>query len=254
MEAADDDDDDVLALGDVLGREYRVIRRLGRGGHAVITLVEHRRSAFAVKTPSVPAYRAFLDTEIDVLRRVRHANVVDLVRIAECDGSVALVLEYLPGGSLKDLIPDDGLPESIAKPLWDQIVDAVDACHRAHVYHRDLQPSNIAFTADGRLKLIDFGLSAYAPNGPVLPDPVGDVGYCSPENAGQTSRPILGDKADIWSMGVILREMLRGRRRADDHRPGRACTAQRLIDVMLHEDPARRPTLDSVRQFPWGMP
>jgi serine/threonine protein kinase/tetratricopeptide (TPR) repeat protein len=169
-------------------------------------------------------------------------TIYDVGQAPEADGRPYLVMELLRGTTLYETMAGGPLPPATVIGLGVQIADALEAAHGAGIIHRDLKPANIFVTTRGDAKLLDFGLAAViagaadassagdGPGGPLtsLGTAVGTVLYMSPEQA-------LGDpldpRTDIFSLGLVLYEMLTGRRAFE----GRSTTA--IVDAILHSAP-----------------
>ncbi len=155
--------------------------------------------------------------EGEALRQLNHPNIVRMLTAVEEEataGVVAhyLVMEYVAGGSLRDLLAAQGpLPSTRTIEIALDLVDALTRAHRLGIIHRDLKPANVLLAEDGTPRLTDFGL-AYMAESPRLTQTgilVGTVAYLSPEACeGET----IDERADIWSFGVMLYEMLAGER------------------------------------------
>lgn len=130
------------------------------------------------------------------------------------DGNTAdarryLVLEYIEGGELFDHISQNGkLPEYEAVRIFRQIIAGLSYCHRFHICHRDLKPENILMDKDYNVKIVDFGMAVLQPRNMPLNTSCGSPHYASPEVI--RAEMYRGDRADIWSCGVILYAMLTG--------------------------------------------
>ena len=148
--------------------------------------------------------------EIQILKHIRHPNVVHLLEVIEKPKHIYLVTEHVSGGELFDFIVAHGrLQETQACHIFRQILLGVDACHAMGVAHRDLKPENLLIDEDGNIKIIDFGLSNTF-DGPdaLLRTACGSPCYAAPEMI--AGRRYSGAKADIWSLGVCLFAMLCG--------------------------------------------
>lgn len=120
-----------------------------------------------------------------------------------------LVLEYVDGGELFDYVSEQGpLPEEEAVRLFRQIIAGLGYCHRFNICHRDLKPENILLDSGHNIKLADFGMAALQPIGHWLNTSCGSPHYAAPEII--YGRRYRGDKADIWSCGIILYALLTG--------------------------------------------
>ena len=162
-----------------------------------------------------------------VLAALNHPNVAAIFGVEESTDTLALVLELVDGPTLADRIEQRPLPLDEALPIAAQIADALEAAHEQGVVHRDLKPANIKIRPDGTVKVLDFGLakaldahptSVDAASGPTITSPalmtaagvlLGTAAYMSPEQA--KGRPA-DRRSDIWAFGVVLFEMLSGRR------------------------------------------
>ncbi|MGH9142822.1 MAG: protein kinase domain-containing protein [Vicinamibacterales bacterium] len=170
-------------------------------------------------------------------------TIYDVGQAPEADDRPYLVMELLRGSTLYEMMASGPVPVATVVNLGVQVADALDAAHGAGIIHRDLKPANIFVTTRGDAKLLDFGLAAMVaraadasssgeqPGGPLtsLGTAVGTVLYMSPEQA-------LGDpldpRTDVFSLGLVLYEMLTGRRAFE----GRSTTA--IVDAILHASPA----------------
>jgi serine/threonine-protein kinase len=177
---------------------------------------------------------------------VNHPSIVTVYRVIRKPGMDSIVMEYIPGKPLDQVIPKRGLALKPCLHYAMQIAQALRAVHRGHMVYRDLKPANILVTDDQIVKLVDFGLikvmdgddrSRPRRSGPKVPPTVegtilGTVGYMSPEQVrGQRA----DQRSDLFSFGTILYEMLTGRRAFQKDTP---------IDTMhaiLHKTPADLP-------------
>ncbi|MFP4321289.1 MAG: protein kinase domain-containing protein [Anaerolineales bacterium] len=254
-----------------ISKRYHRHERIGEGGMGEIFRAQDTQTGedVALKVlkgqPSAESMQRFA-REGQALRQLDHPNIVKFLDAFEDDGQQVLVLEYVPGGSLRQLLSQQG-PLGVEQTLRIslELADALSRAHLLHIIHRDIKPANILLAADGTPRLTDFGI-AYMADSPRMTDTgatVGTIGYLSPEACrGET----LGPAADIWSFGIVLWEMLTGQtpfegrsiaatlnavlsaplpditRLRDDLPPGLV----RLLMHMLDKDPAQR--LNSTRQ------
>lgn len=217
----------------VIGRRigpYAVVERLGGGGMGEVYLAEDTRLGrrVALKRPSdsflsAPDARERLHREASAAGRLTHPNIAAVYDVLDVDGSPYIVMEYVDGESLSTALARGPLAVERAVELGVQIADALAAAHARGVIHRDLKPGNISVTSDGTAKVLDFGIakgpgaagvspsSATAPlntittPGQVMATP----GYASAEQiVGAGADP----RDDIYSLGVVLYEMLTERR------------------------------------------
>ena len=243
---------------------------LGRGGmgnvYRGINTQSGQPVAIKVLKPEVVATNPDLVErfirEGEALRQLNHPNIVKMLAVARQDGQHYLVMEYVEGGSLHDLIAGEGpLPISRVLEISLDLADALTRAHRLNIIHRDLKPPNVLLAKDGTPRLTDFGLARQM-DGPRTTETgtiIGTIEYVSTE--GCEGQP-LDERADIWAFGVILFEMLTGKRPFKGDTLPTTLTAiltQRLPDLsqyrndippplidligrMLEKDPEKRPT------------
>src|SRR5271154_4513610 len=178
---------------------------------------------------------------------------------------IIMVLEYA-GGELFDYIVKHGrLSENKARKLFQQIICAVEYCHRHKIVHRDLKPENLLLDTDLNVKIADFGLSNIMTDGNFLKTSCGSPNYAAPEVI--NGKLYAGPEVDVWSCGVILYVLLVGRLPFDDeHIPSLFAKIARghytvpsymshgassLIKKMLAVNPVHRATIEEIRQDPW---
>src|SRR3954453_13891865 len=206
-----------VAQGTVVDNRYRVQRRLGSGGMADVYLADDsqlgREVALKMLHRRFSRDREFVERfrrEASAAAGLQHPNVVSVFDRGEYDGTYYIAMEYLPGRTLKDVIrekaPIDQL-RAIAFAI--QILQAAAFAPRRGVIHRDFKPHNVIVGADHRLKVTDFGIaragaSEMTETGSIM----GTAQYLSPEQA-QGQR--VGAASDLYSIGVVLYEMLTGR-------------------------------------------
>jgi serine/threonine-protein kinase len=201
-----------------IGR-YTIIRPLGAGGMADVYLARdpqlNREVALkmpALERPSPDALARFR-VEARAVARLEHAAIVPLYEYGDHEGRPFLVMRYMHGGSLADRIDQRRATLAEAVAVVDQIAAALDYAHAQGVIHRDVKPGNILFDDAGAAYLTDFGIARMidAGGGKSLTQTgliVGTVAYMSPEQA--LGRPNLDGRVDIYSLGIVLYEMLTG--------------------------------------------
>jgi serine/threonine protein kinase/DNA-binding SARP family transcriptional activator len=150
--------------------------------------------------------------EGQALSQLSHPNIIPLLAFYEHEGSYNLVMEYLPGGTLRNRLErENALPVEQAVEIALELADALSRAHHLHILHRDLKPENILLDGDGHPRLIDFGLAQLQGNDSRLTQAgmlLGSPAYMSPE---AIQGKELDQRSDIWSFGVLLFEMLAGR-------------------------------------------
>jgi beta-lactam-binding protein with PASTA domain/tRNA A-37 threonylcarbamoyl transferase component Bud32 len=202
----------------ILNNRYRLDAVIGQGGMAVVyrgyDLLLRRQVAVKVLRPQHAADQTFVQRFYEEARaaaKLSHPNIVNTYDVGEVDGSHYIVEEFVAGDTLATLIARDGkLPEAVAVRYARQICLALGAAHRADLLHRDIKPSNVLITADDVVRVTDFGI-ARAANAATISGVeaiMGSIPYCSPE---QLSGGALAPSADLYSLGVVLFEMVTGR-------------------------------------------
>jgi tetratricopeptide (TPR) repeat protein/tRNA A-37 threonylcarbamoyl transferase component Bud32 len=200
---------------------YRILKELGQGGMGAVFLAQDealgRRVALKVlRRPPSPESDdgERFRREGRALAKVAHPNVTAVLEAGEAQGTSYLALELVEGGDLARRIKEGGrLPWRTAARYASEVADGLEAIHAAGLVHRDLKPANVLLDRSGRVKLTDFGLSRDAGvtrdltrTGTV----VGTLEYLSPEQANAEEK--LDDRSDLYSLGVVLYEMLTGER------------------------------------------
>jgi eukaryotic-like serine/threonine-protein kinase len=202
----------------ILNNRYRLDAVIGQGGMAVVyrgyDLLLRRQVAVKVLRPQHATDQTFVQRFYEEARaaaKLSHPNIVNTYDVGEVDGSHYIVEEYVAGVTLAALIAKEGkLPEAVAVRYARQICLALGAAHRADLLHRDIKPSNVLITPEDTVRVTDFGI-ARAANAATLSGVeaiMGSIPYCSPE---QLSGAALAPSADLYSLGVVLFEMVTGR-------------------------------------------
>ncbi|MDP8948164.1 MAG: Stk1 family PASTA domain-containing Ser/Thr kinase [Actinomycetota bacterium] len=202
----------------LVDNRYRLVKPLGSGGMADVYLAHDnildRDVALKVMSTRYASDEEFVERfkrEAQSAAALSHPNIVSIFDRGESeDGTYYIAMEYLPGGTLKDRIMGKGaLPARTAAAVALQIAEALRAAHERGVIHRDIKPHNILITESGDVKVTDFGIARAASSstmtrtGSIL----GTAHYISPEQA--MGEPV-GPASDLYSLGVVLYEMLTG--------------------------------------------
>jgi serine/threonine protein kinase len=235
----------MLPTGTRLGR-YEVLTALGEGGLCEVYRAKDERLGCDVAIKILPSS---FSTDPDRLRRfeqearatgaLNHANVIVVHDTGQHDGAPYVVYELLEGTTLRALLTGTPLSASRTIRLGTDIAAGLAAAHDRGIVHRDLKPENLFVTREGRVKILDFGIASVAEGtGPAADtvtkqttDPgmiVGTVGYMSPEQARGTR---VDHRSDIFSLGVVLYEMLSGQR------PFGRASAIETLNAIISEDP-----------------
>ena len=204
-------------IGKILGGRYQIESSLGEGGMA---RVFKARDLKLNRIVAVKVLHEHLTGNQDFVRRFRreaqavakfsHPSIVSLYDVGEEDNIYYIVMECLQGKTLKELIKQEGrLPAEDAVEIACQVCDALVHAHRQNIIHRDIKPQNIVITGEGRVKVTDFGIAQAASAATITygESVMGSVYYFSPE---QARGSVVGKQSDIYSLGIVLYEMLTG--------------------------------------------
>lgn len=203
--------------GQRLGGRYQIESRVGGGGMAIV----YKAKDLILNRPvAVKVLRSQFGTDEDFVNRFRreaqavaslsHPNVVGVYDVGQDGDTHYMVMEYIEGYTLKEVIIQRGaLPVEEAVRIAEQICDALDHAHQNQIIHRDIKPHNIMIGKNGRVKVTDFGIARAVTSATITHTNamLGSVHYFSPE---QARGGITGEKSDIYSLGIVLYEMVTG--------------------------------------------
>ena len=216
-------------IPDKLGNEigpYKIIKRLGAGGMGDVYLAEDARLDRLVALKILPAYFASDDARLRRFQRearaasaLNHPNILTIHEVGEAAGTRYIATEFIDGFTIRQLLTQAELSLEQILDIAEQVASALAAAHAAGIVHRDIKPENIMQRRDGLVKILDFGIAKLLePESPDDPDEtqpggtrteaglvLGTVNYMSPEQA--RGLPI-DERTDIWSLGVVVYEML----------------------------------------------
>jgi Tol biopolymer transport system component len=238
---------------------YKILSLLGAGGMGEVYLAEDANLNRRVAVKFLPAefmadparVRRF-EREARAASALNHPNIVTIHEIAQANGTQFIATEFVEGRTLRSLIADGALKTEDALSVAAQVAEALAAAHSAGVIHRDIKPENIMLRPDGYAKVLDFGIAKLIERGSSTPDGtrdlaqaeqtetgavVGTVAYMSPEQA--LGRK-LDHRADVFSLGTVLYEMLTG-----EH-PFRGATNAATFDAIINRNPPIMNLPDSV--------
>ncbi|TDH09007.1 hypothetical protein EPR50_G00103930 [Perca flavescens] len=254
---------------------YTLSTELGRGATSIVYRCEEKQTQkpYAIKVLKKTIDKKIVRTEIGVLLRLSHPNIIQLKEIFETDTDIALVLELVTGGELFDRIVERGYySERDAAHVIKQILEAVAYLHDNGVVHRDLKPENLLYadlSLDAPLKIADFGLSKIIDDQVTMKTVCGTPGYCAPEILRGNA---YGPEVDMWSVGVILYILLCGFEpffdpRGDQYMYSRilncdyefvspwwddvSLNAKDLVSKLIVLDPHKRLNVREALQHPW---
>lgn len=259
----------------ILMQKYEVGRILGQGNFAKVYHARNLKTGQSVAIKVLNKEMIMRDglkdqikREISVMRLMRHPNIVQLYEVMASKTKIYFAMEYVKGGELFHKVSRGMLREDVARKYFQQLIEAVNHCHRRGVYHRDLKPENLLLDENGDPKVTDFGLSALLESKKsdgLLHTTCGTPAYVAPEVIKRKGYD--GAKADIWSCGVILyvllagflpfndknvMEMYRKIAKADFKFPQWFHSdVKRLLFRILDPNPRTRISIDKIMQSTW---
>ena len=204
-------------IGRILANRYEILERVGSGGMAFVyrakDLLLNRTVAVKVLSPHYVADEEFIrkfKREAQAAAGLSNPNIVGVYDVGQDGDTYYIIMEFLEGKTLKQLLNENGpLPFTAALQIVKQIAEALRAAHKHGVIHRDIKPHNIMISADGHVKVTDFGIARAVTSSTMTNTGamVGSVHYISPE---QARGGFVGEKSDIYSLGVVLYELVTG--------------------------------------------
>uniref|UniRef100_A0A5G3I919 Calcium/calmodulin-dependent protein kinase type IV n=1 Tax=Xenopus tropicalis TaxID=8364 RepID=A0A5G3I919_XENTR len=260
---------------DTLAHYYELESELGRGATSVVYRCRQKgtQRPYAVKMLKKTVDKKIVRTEIGVLLRLSHPNIIKLKEIFETPTEISLVLELVTGGELFDRIVEKGYySERDAADAVKQILEAVAYLHENGIVHRDLKPENLLYATpapDAPLKIADFGLSKIVDDQVTMKTVCGTPGYCAPEILRGCA---YGPEVDMWSVGIITYILLCGFEPFYDERGDQymfkrilncdydfvspwwddvSLNAKDLVKKLIVFDPKKRLTTQQALQHPW---
>nr|XP_020034452.1 calcium/calmodulin-dependent protein kinase type IV [Castor canadensis] len=260
---------------DALSDFFEVESELGRGATSIVYRCKQKgtQKPYALKVLKKTVDKKIVRTEIGVLLRLSHPNIIKLKEIFETPTEISLVLELVTGGELFDRIVEKGYySERDAADAVKQILEAVAYLHENGIVHRDLKPENLLYATpapDAPLKIADFGLSKIVEHQVLMKTVCGTPGYCAPEILRGCA---YGPEVDMWSVGIITYILLCGFEPFYDERGDQfmfrrilnceyyfispwwdevSLNAKDLVKKLIVLDPKKRLTTFQALQHPW---
>ena len=216
---------------------YKILSEVGRGGMGVVYKAEDTKlerpvalkflAAHAIEDPE---HKARFVREAKAAARLDHQNICPVYEIDEADGQTFLAMAFLEGQTLKDKIAERPLKLDEALDIAVQTAQGLKAAHQNEVVHRDIKPANLMLTEEGQVKVMDFGLAQLAEGSKLTKTQtmLGTPAYMSPE---QARREPTDQRTDVWSLGVVIYEMVTGRLPFEGERQ------QAVLYAIAQEDP-----------------
>ncbi len=227
----------VLKPGTLIAGKYKIVEEVGAGGMGIVYKAEDLKLKRSVALKFLPPHlmdepdlkERFL-VEAQAAASLSHPNICVIHEVGESEDRPYIAMEYVEGETLRDRIGKGPLEPGEAVGLVDQVAAGLGEAHGKGIVHRDIKSANIMVTAKGRAKVMDFGLAKLRGGSSLTKSQttLGTVAYMSPEQARGES---LDQRTDIWSLGVVLYELLAGKL------PFRGDHDQTVIYAILHREP-----------------
>lgn len=206
----------MLTEGMFIADRYEVISKIGAGGMSdVYKAKDHVLGRFvAIKVLKTEfsedvGFVSKFHTEAQSAAGLEHPNIVNIYDVGSEDGLHYIVMEYIEGITLKTYIEKKGrLTFKEAVSIAIQVGRGIEAAHNKNIVHRDIKPQNIMISTEGKVKVMDFGIARAATSNTIHSDVMGSVHYSSPE---QARNGFIDGKSDIYSLGIVMYEMVTGR-------------------------------------------
>ena len=253
------------AVGQKLG-DYEILGILGAGGmgkvYKVRNTISDRVEAMKILLPDLAGQKDLADRflrEIKVLASLHHPNIASLRTALTLDNQLVMIMEFVDGVTLSSRLHQGAIPPALAVKYIDQVLDALSYAHKQNIIHRDIKPANMMLTADGTVKLMDFGIARSASDRSLTMTgtTLGSLNYMPPE---QVKGDPADNRSDLYSLGVSLYEMVTGQLpfTAESNyammaahlqevpkppivlRPGIPQTLNQIIVMALAKDPGQR--------------
>ena len=256
-----------LLGGDTIGH-YRILERLGAGAMGELYRAEDQRLRRVVALKTLRANTedgtARLLAEARAASALNHPHIAVVYEIGEAphgsDSVAYIAMEYVEGTTLAALGAERPVDLDVVLDIFEQIADALAEAERLAIVHRDLKPANVMLASSGRVKVLDFGVAQRRPRPAIGPDDptqtaagvdvvsgfVGTIGYAAPEQ--MAGRPV-DVRADLFSLGVMLYELVCGERPFAGHNAAQVLEAILTRDAAPFPDPARDPRLPVLEQL-----
>lgn len=206
----------MLTEGTYLADRYEIVGKIGAGGMSdVYKAKDHTLGRFVAIKVLKPEFSEDVNfvtkfrTEAQSAAGLEHPNIVNIYDVGSESGMHYIVMEYVEGITLKTYIEKKGqLSFKEAVSIAIQVGRGIESAHNKHIVHRDIKPQNIIISTEGKVKVTDFGIARAATSNTINSDVMGSVHYSSPE---QARNGFVDGKSDIYSLGIVMYEMVTGR-------------------------------------------
>ncbi|CAA20833.1 serine/threonine protein kinase AMPK catalytic (alpha) subunit Ssp2 [Schizosaccharomyces pombe] len=251
---------------------YIIRETLGEGSFGKVKLATHYKTQQKVALKFISRQllkksdmHMRVEREISYLKLLRHPHIIKLYDVITTPTDIVMVIEYAGGELFDYIVEKKRMTEDEGRRFFQQIICAIEYCHRHKIVHRDLKPENLLLDDNLNVKIADFGLSNIMTDGNFLKTSCGSPNYAAPEVI--NGKLYAGPEVDVWSCGIVLYVMLVGRLPFDDEfipnlfKKVNSCVyvmpdflspgAQSLIRRMIVADPMQRITIQEIRRDPW---
>ncbi len=206
----------MLTEGMIVADRYEIVSKIGTGGMSdVYKAKDHTLGRFVAIKVLKPEFSEDVNfvtkfrTEAQSAAGLEHPNIVNIYDVGSENGMHYIVMEYVEGITLKTYIEKKGqLSFKEAVSIAIQVGRGIEAAHHKNIIHRDIKPQNIIISTEGKVKVTDFGIARAATSNTISADVMGSVHYASPE---QARNGFVDGKSDIYSLGIVMYEMVTGR-------------------------------------------
>ena len=246
---------------------FRIKKKLGQGGMGTVYLAEDIKLKRDVAL-KILAHETILSTELQTrfereaqaVAALNHPNIVIIFEVGEHGNRSFIAMEYVEGQSLREMINSQGMPIERVIKIVCQVCDGLSHAHEEGIVHRDIKPENILLARNDRVKIADFGIAKLSASTQLTQEgiPIGTPAYMSPEQA--RGELIIDQRSDVFSVGVVLYELLTGKRPFNgenyyvvldgirrltpqplvSHKPDLSEKFQKIIDNALEKEPKIR--------------
>ncbi|MFT6794716.1 MAG: hypothetical protein ACJAR1_002730 [Rubritalea sp.] len=229
---------------------HDIVSFIAQGGMGAVYLATQRSLDRPVAIKILPQefgededYRVSFETEAKAMAKLNHSNLVGIYDFGDINGMLYIIMEYIPGRSLFDIAHGDQVDQLEAARLIADMCQGLDHAHTAGMLHRDIKPANVLIDDEAKPKIVDFGLARPLGEEQTAGVVFGTPGYTAPEVL--TDPLAVDQRSDIFSMGVMLYEMLTGHLPRNPIVPASAVSGSdtrfdRILNKAIHPDPAQR--------------